>query len=499
MIINSGGYSDGETPLPIPNREVKPFSADGTALVTGWKSRTLPDVNSKREKNYSFPSFFFVECQNGFLYVLVIYFNGISLKKLYIKKNGIRLIKGSSMIMRKFSVRIVFVLFLMMSGTVLNNCATTSPGRTLKQRTIGLYASGTELYKKGNYIQAVYLLDQAIEFDDTFAEAYYMLGLTYNKLKEYKKALANLKKADELKPITEKPGYDEADIKFNFGLAYIGLEDYENAAKYMQNAVALRNDFAEAQYNLAFIMQKLDDKEKAYQYLESAIKSDSTLDKSYIALGVLYKEDGKIDLAKSQFQRAIKINKKNKEAYNELGKLYHEQKNFKLATRFFRKALQLDEKYIDALLNLGFVYVDMQSYELAKSNFLKVIAVDSTLPEGYINLAQADYLLGDAAGALQNFEQVLKLDPTRPLVNFQMGQIYEQKGEKDKAVEAYREEISINPKHAFSHFNLAVLLHKSGKLNAAIAEYQKYISLVPATDARAQKVKKILAQLENLN
>ena len=26
-----GGYSDGVPPLPIPNREVKPVSADGTA------------------------------------------------------------------------------------------------------------------------------------------------------------------------------------------------------------------------------------------------------------------------------------------------------------------------------------------------------------------------------------------------------------------------------------------------------------------------------------
>ena len=32
----SGGYCVGETPLPFPNREVKPHSADGT-----WPSRAL--------------------------------------------------------------------------------------------------------------------------------------------------------------------------------------------------------------------------------------------------------------------------------------------------------------------------------------------------------------------------------------------------------------------------------------------------------------------------
>ena len=31
----SGGYSDGVPPLPIPNREVKPARADGTAMQCG--------------------------------------------------------------------------------------------------------------------------------------------------------------------------------------------------------------------------------------------------------------------------------------------------------------------------------------------------------------------------------------------------------------------------------------------------------------------------------
>src|SRR5579862_8838582 len=43
----SAANSAGETPGPIPNPEAKPCSADGTALVTGWESRTPPDIFSK--------------------------------------------------------------------------------------------------------------------------------------------------------------------------------------------------------------------------------------------------------------------------------------------------------------------------------------------------------------------------------------------------------------------------------------------------------------------
>jgi hypothetical protein len=50
-----GGDSKGETPVPIPNTEVKPFSADGTARVTVWESRTLPKIfiiNPRKSSTY---------------------------------------------------------------------------------------------------------------------------------------------------------------------------------------------------------------------------------------------------------------------------------------------------------------------------------------------------------------------------------------------------------------------------------------------------------------
>ena len=45
MITISGGNDEGVTPVPIPNTEVKPFSADGTWLVTARESRSPPDSN----------------------------------------------------------------------------------------------------------------------------------------------------------------------------------------------------------------------------------------------------------------------------------------------------------------------------------------------------------------------------------------------------------------------------------------------------------------------
>ncbi len=51
-VINSGGYSPGVPPLPIPNREVKPRRADGTAPQCGRVGRRLFETAVFQEKSW---------------------------------------------------------------------------------------------------------------------------------------------------------------------------------------------------------------------------------------------------------------------------------------------------------------------------------------------------------------------------------------------------------------------------------------------------------------
>ena len=45
--LDLGGYSNGVPPLPIPNREVKPINADGTAFSCGRVGSRLFKVRSQ--------------------------------------------------------------------------------------------------------------------------------------------------------------------------------------------------------------------------------------------------------------------------------------------------------------------------------------------------------------------------------------------------------------------------------------------------------------------
>ena len=59
IATNNGGYNDGDPPLPIPNREVKPISADDTAIPSGKVgSRQLIETFSQK----CLEVFFFAPC-----------------------------------------------------------------------------------------------------------------------------------------------------------------------------------------------------------------------------------------------------------------------------------------------------------------------------------------------------------------------------------------------------------------------------------------------------
>ena len=78
----SGGYCGGVPPLPIPNREVKPTCADGTAMQCGRVGRRLLSMKSLRFRKISEAFLFFFP--RSFFFSAVFFFSlNISLSRRF--------------------------------------------------------------------------------------------------------------------------------------------------------------------------------------------------------------------------------------------------------------------------------------------------------------------------------------------------------------------------------------------------------------------------------
>lgn len=98
---------------------------------------------------------------------------------------------------------------------------------TKSKKAIELYTLADNFRVRGQFDQAINLLDQAIAKDENFVEAYYRLGLTYFSMKQYNKALENYEKGLTLTPDVRK----QKVFWYDLGELYLLAGDYENAMK----------------------------------------------------------------------------------------------------------------------------------------------------------------------------------------------------------------------------------------------------------------------------
>jgi OmpA-OmpF porin, OOP family len=119
--------------------------------------------------------------------------------------------------------RILVLTFLLISGVAWAQL----PLATKSRKAIELYTEADNYRVRGQFSQAIGLLNDAIQKDKNFVEAYYRLGIVYMTLKDFPQAIKNLEKAISLTDDVRK----QKIIWYDLGESYFTVGDYENAGK----------------------------------------------------------------------------------------------------------------------------------------------------------------------------------------------------------------------------------------------------------------------------
>ena len=99
------------------------------------------------------------------------------------------------------------------------------PLATKSKKAIELYTEADNFRVRGQFSQAIGLLNQAIQRDKNFVEAYYRLGITYMTLKDFPAAIRNLEKGLSLTDDIRK----QKIFWYDLGESYFTTGDYDNA------------------------------------------------------------------------------------------------------------------------------------------------------------------------------------------------------------------------------------------------------------------------------
>ncbi len=189
--------------------------------------------------------------------------------------------------------------------------------------------------------------NRAIALQPTQQPAYYsQRALTYVRMRDFDRGLADYNKAIELNPRSPTFHNDR-------GAAYLDLKDYSRALADFERAIELDPRYAVPYNNRArTYVLSASDHAKAVADLDRAIELSPKYALAFENRGLSHLELKDLTKALADFETALELNPRSARALNARGVAYERQGNRDRAIADYRRALEADQNFTAARDNL---------------------------------------------------------------------------------------------------------------------------------------------------
>jgi type IV pilus assembly protein PilF len=204
--------------------------------------------------------------------------------------------------MKKFSGILFFACFVLAACSSQPSRITSPDDFDQAKAAKTRISLGLTYLKNGNYSQAKFNLDKALQFAPRSADAHFSLAYYYQMVEEFEAAEKAFQKAMDIEP-------KNADIANSYGAFLCQRGKYQEAKRYFLRAVNSDNyiSSAETYENLALCSQSHGEKEDAVEYLRSAVNHQPGRAKSLYMLTQALVEANKWEEAKDTLRRFEKV------------------------------------------------------------------------------------------------------------------------------------------------------------------------------------------------
>jgi tetratricopeptide (TPR) repeat protein len=318
---------------------------------------------------------------------------------------------------------------------------------------------GSVLSLKGNHEEAIRVYEDAMGLsDEDHDEFYYNIGLAYQSMEDYEKAVEAYKKSIEINIAHEGSLYELA-----FCLDVLG--QLEGSLSYYKKFIDEDPYSAAAWYNLGIVCNKLEQFEEALEAYEFAIAIDDNFASAHFNMGNTYMKQYTKALA--SFQKTIDIEGPSPEVYCCMGAAYENLEQYDLGLKYFQKATKLDTLYDEAWFGAGSCLEKTEQWFQALHFFNKAIKINSHNPEYWKAAAHAEFKIGNTISSISAYEEASHLGPDDKEIWLNWSFIYYEQGEYMKAVEVMLQGMDEIPDEPEFFYRITVYLIEAGKFKEA--------------------------------
>ena len=278
------------------------------------------------------------------------------------------------------------------------------------------------------------ILDLIAKFDNiensqksSLAITYHQLGRVHEELKQYEQARKYYQKALEIKNECDD-SFSPAATYHQLGRIAQELREYEQAREYYLQALDffIKNDdrFSQAgsYHQLGRVAQELREYEQAQEYYLQALAIYDQYNNRffqavvYHQLGVVFQELGEYEQARNCYLQALEIyinygdHYEQAKTYHQLGRIEEQFRQFQQARKYYLQTLDLYDQYDDryeqaeTYHQLGYVAYQLMQYQQAREYYQKALDIFDEYKDRY-KKAFPYLSLGVLAKKLSKFEE----------------------------------------------------------------------------------------------
>ncbi|CAG0950864.1 MAG: hypothetical protein MPEBLZ_02419 [Candidatus Methanoperedens nitroreducens] len=200
-------------------------------------------------------------------------------------------------------------------------------------------------------------------------------------------------------------------IHNNLGLAYDKIGMFEKAIQELHEALHLDPGYIEVHNNLGVTYYKMGLIDEAEKELKEAIRLNPGYPEAHCNLGNIYACTGKLEEALFELNEALRINPEHAPAHNSLAEIYALQKRSTEAINEFKEALRIDPSYPAAHTNIGNFFLESGKYDEAIKEFQSALDTDPDFADAHYGMGLSFYELKSYEKASQAFIKAVYTSP----------------------------------------------------------------------------------------
>ena len=224
--------------------------------------------------------------------------------------------------------------------------------------------------KEGDLDKARIELKNVLQIDPKDAEAYFTLGKTFDRKKEYKKAFGNFLKAHEIAP-------DNLEYHAKIGFYYLILSgDIEKAAEVRDIILGKDGDDINGLLLKAGILLRQNNMADAEKIAQDIFSKQPDHVENAVFLSLIYLRSKKHDNCINVLKTAIKHNPNNVDLLNKLANVYFSYEKFDQAEKEYKDILERNPEIFSNHLQLATFYMQIGKADKAEVVLRKAVEVD---------------------------------------------------------------------------------------------------------------------------